>query len=66
MRIIWIEDFGNAPEPFYYVSRFFKDLLGETVLDKYWDRDEIALRDNPKALLEFCQKHDRQHEMIFK
>jgi len=64
MRIIWIEDFGNTPDPFYSVSIFFKDLLGETVLDKYWDRDGIELTDNPKALLEFCQKHSAQHEVI--
>jgi len=64
MRIIWIEDFGEAPDPFYYVSIFFKDLLGETVLDKSWDRDGIELRDNPKALLEFCQKYSALHEVI--
>jgi len=64
MRIVWLEDFGgvNLPES-SYVLVVFKDLLGQTVLDKHWDND-VKLKREPKALLEFCQSYSDYHEVI--
>jgi hypothetical protein len=64
MRILWIEDFGDAQNPTSYVLAIFKDLLGTTILDKYWDADEINLRRQPQALLQFCQQYSDRHEII--
>lgn len=64
MRILWIEDFGEAQNPASYVLAIFKDLLGETTLDKYWDNDEINLRRKPQALLQFCQQYSDRYEII--
>jgi len=64
MRILWIEDFGEAPNPESYVLAIFKDLLGDTTLDKYWDSDEINLKRKPQALLQFCQQHSDRYEII--
>jgi hypothetical protein len=64
MRIVWLEDFGEVKHPESYVLAVFKDLLGETVLDKHWNSDEMNLKRKPQALLEFCQKHSDYHEVI--
>jgi hypothetical protein len=64
MRILWIEDFGEARNSESYVLAIFKDLLGEKVLDNHWDSDEIKLKRDPQALLSFCQQHSTTHEAI--
>jgi hypothetical protein len=64
MRIIWIEDFGEAKDSASYVLAIFQDLLGKRVLDEKWDNVDIILEDEPQALLQFCQKYSISHEII--
>lgn len=64
MRILWIEDFGEARNPESYVLALFKDLLGEKILDNHWDSEESNLKRNPEALLTFCLQHSETIEAI--
>jgi len=64
MRIIWIEDFGEAKDSASYVLAIFQDLLGKKVLDEKWDNVKIILEDEPQGLLQFCQQHSVSHEII--
>jgi hypothetical protein len=63
MKILWIEDFGKITDSFSAVQSCFQDSLGESLLAK-WDRDEIDIQRDPKALLNFCRDHQAWHEVM--
>jgi len=39
MRIIWLEDFGGSQQPLKKVLLLFKQLIGESIFDDYWDQE---------------------------